>query len=184
MILQCVADGTELAGHKSVSLPSAKDGGYDRPVQREEEGSFHWSEDFNEPLNYWFWLRRLGKLTEEALTDHARRTLGLPVFSAYVEVSEQTQFEEFHGVWRHWKLDQTTALITAGRARAPKDAKAHYQEMAAVAPRPFTIQWVMAPFGERWVFRPDVVVLGSEGGDPGARRQAVLEAARPLPAAG
>jgi hypothetical protein len=35
-------------------------------------------------------------------------------------------------------------------------------------------------FGKRWVFSPDVVVLGADGGDAETLRSAVLEAARAL----
>lgn len=149
-----------------------------------EEGSFHWSEDFNEALNYWFWRHQLGELAEQSLIDRARRTLGRAPFEAHLEVRTQPGFEEFLKVWRRWKLDQTTTQITAGRAQSPAAGRAHYEAVAAVAPRPFTIQWVMAPFGERWVFPPDLVILGAEGGDPSARRQAVLEAASALGSSG
>ena len=143
-------------------------------------GSFYWSEDFDQGLNYWFWLHGLGELDESALIDRVGRLLGMAPIEVHNEQRGETRFPEYLAVWRQWKLDQTGAQINAARARSPRTLKAHYEAVAAVAPRPFSIQWVMAPFGKRWVFSPDVVVLGADGGDAELRRRAVLEAARAL----
>src|SRR6266550_7166323 len=42
------------------------------------------------------------------------------------------------------------------------------------------VQWVMAPFGERWLLPPDLAVMGVEGGTAESRRKGVLQAARAL----
>ena len=145
-----------------------------------EPGSFYWSEDFNEGLNYCFWLLRLGELDESALIERVGRLLRLDPVEVHREQRGETRFPDYLVVWRQWKLDQTGAQISAARATSPQTLKAHYEAVAAVAPRPFSIQWVMAPFGKRWVFSPDVVLLGADGGDPETRRRAVQEAARAL----
>jgi hypothetical protein len=58
--------------------------------------------------------------------------------------------------------------------------RAHYKAVAAVGLPSFRVQWVMAPFGDRWLFPPDVAVLGVETATVEQRRQAVLDAAEAL----
>lgn len=42
------------------------------------------------------------------------------------------------------------------------------------------VQWVMASVGERWLFPPDLAILGIEGSTAEGRRAAILEAAHAL----
>jgi hypothetical protein len=142
--------------------------------------SFYWSEDFNESLNYWFWLRRLGKLGDDLLVDRVRHTLGLSAIDGHNEVSRETGFSEYLIFWRQWKRDQINRQTLEARTRPANTLKSHYQAVKALGGRSFTIQWVIAPFGERWVVPPTVVLLGADGGTPEERRNAVLGAAKAL----
>jgi hypothetical protein len=144
------------------------------------ERSFHWTEDLNQTLNYWFWLRQHGKLDETTLLDHVRHTLALPSYESHLEVSSEPGFNEFLTVWRQWKHDQITKYTAAAGMTPPKTLKEHHKAVAAVGAKPFTIQWVMASFGERWVLPPSLVMLGADGGTADERRNAVLDAAKTL----
>jgi hypothetical protein len=143
--------------------------------------SFHWNEDLNESLNYWFWLRRVGSLADETtLIDHARHTLGLSAYEGHLAIQDQARFSEYLMAWRDWKRDQAkiqTAPVP------PKGLRAQYRAVAAIGVKPFTIQWVMADFGDRWVLPPCTVILGADGGTPEERRWAIVEAAKAIAAA-
>ncbi len=142
--------------------------------------SFSWSEDFNESLNYWFWRRRLGKVEDDMLMVRVRHTLGLSNFESHKELRGAVDFSEYLTAWQQWKLDQIKRHTYESRTRPAKTLKAHYEAVAATRARSFTIQWVMASFGERWVLPPNVVLLGADGGTPQERRNAVLDAAKAL----
>jgi len=143
--------------------------------------SFHWSEDLNESLNYWFWLRRVGSLANETtLMDQARHTLGLSAYEGHLAIQDQVRFSEYLIAWRDWKRDQVkiqTAPVP------PRGLRAQYRAVAAIGVKPFSIQWVMADFGDRWVLPPSTVILGADGGTPEERRGAIVEAAKALAAA-
>jgi len=137
------------------------------------ELSLYWTEDLNESLNYWFWLRRLGKLDEKMLVDNVGRTFGLPSYEGHLEVKRQPDFNEYLATWRVWKRDQITKHTAASGMTSPKTLREHYKAVAAVGGKPFTVQRVMAPFGERWVVPPSLVLLGADGGTADERRIAV-----------
>ena len=57
--------------------------------------SFHWTEDVNETLNYWFWLRSLGELEDGVLLDRVRHIFGLLLYVGYLELVEKTKFNKY-----------------------------------------------------------------------------------------
>ena len=81
--------------------------------------------------------------------------------------------------WQAWKRTQVAQHIEEVRAEKPGHARTHYKSMAALGVR-LRVQWVMAPFGERWLLPPDLAVMGVEGATSESRAEAVLEAARAL----
>ena len=142
--------------------------------------SFYWSEDFNESLNYWFWRRRLGKIEDELLVERFRHTLGLRSVEAHRELEREEGFTEYLTAWRQWKLEQINRHARESRITPAKTLKAHHAAVAALGVSPFTIQWVMTSFGQRWVLPPSMVLLGADGGTAAERRNAVLDAAKAL----
>ena len=143
----------------------------------------HWCEQWDESINYWFWLRRLGMLSADLLLDRARRTVALPELQAHDEVSREPRFSEYLETWREWKRNQATRYTREVQATSPSVLRSHYKQVAATGVGPFTVQWVMAPFGEQWLIPPSTVILGADGGTPEDRRNAVLVATVALAAA-
>jgi hypothetical protein len=139
--------------------------------------TLNWSEDFNETLNYWFWRRRIGKLPDRDLMDRVRQTLALSSLEGNREVSGAADFKDYLMAWREWTRDQFRQQTARTE---PKLLRAHYKSVEATGASLFTVQWVMAMFGERWLLRPRVILLGADGGSPDARRAAVLAGAKAL----
>jgi hypothetical protein len=161
---------------------------YAKPVQS-EPGSFSWSEDFDESMNFWFWLRRTEGIDDAALLERLQQWLMKAPFP-------------YHSA-RRPRLNGTSRLvITSGGVstyplgrlgrgpssnsmwgsythQKPAHARAYYKSMVALGVR-LRVQWVMAPFGERWLLPPDLAVMGVEGGTAESRRKGVLQAARAL----
>ena len=118
-------------------------------------GSFSWSEDLDETLNYWFWLRREGVLTDSALIEEVRESVDRHPFTNYKRIAAEARWQDYLQEWGPWKRDQTMALTEDSRATpAVRGNRSHYKAMAAVGLSSFRVQWVMAPFGERWLFPP------------------------------
>ncbi len=76
-------------------------------------------------------------------------------------------------------MHQVELHIAGYRSEKPRAMRARYRTMKAAGVN-VRVQWVMAPFGERWLFPPGLAVLGTEGSTPEARRGAVVEAAYAL----
>ena len=55
-------------------------------VMQSRPGSFYWSEDLDESLNYWFWLRRVEGLADELLMARVQGLLRETPFDRYREV--------------------------------------------------------------------------------------------------
>jgi hypothetical protein len=143
-------------------------------------GSFWWSEDFNEALNYWFWFRRIEDIAEEELAQRIRESIRLGLPDQYLAVELESGWTEFLPVWRDWKRDQVATQMSDSRSTPTAVGKQHYDEMAAIGLRSLRVEWVMARFGERWLFPPDVAILGWEGATAEERRAALLDAARAI----
>jgi hypothetical protein len=142
---------------------------------------FHWNEDFDESVNYCFWSRRRRNLDDAALLARVRTTLGhrSPV-EAHAAIRQERDFDEYLVEWRAWKLDQIRRQRSESRQTPPGELGKHYSAVAALGLGPLTVYWVMAPFGERWLVPPSVVILGADGGTAAERRQAVLAVAEAL----
>lgn len=143
-------------------------------------GSFSWSEDFDEGLNYWFWPRRAGVIADGALVEEARQVISQDAFATYRRLALESRRQEYLLEWHRWKRDQVVAASEESRATSARVSRAHYRAMAAVGLPSFRVHWVMAPFGERWLFPSDIAALGVESATAEQRRQAVLDAARAL----
>jgi len=153
-----------------------------------EPRSFSWSQDFDESLNFWFWLRRTDGIDDARLVERLNQWADRGSFSAdpqealfqhHVQVRDQERWREYLPSWLVWKRTQVEQHMEEIRAQKPSQARADYKSMAALGVR-LRVQWVMAPFGERWLLPPDLAVMGVEGATAESRRQAVLEAARAL----
>ncbi len=143
----------------------------------------HWHEQLDESINYWFWLRRLGMLSDGLLLDKVRRTVALSEMQSHDEVSRESRFGEYLETWRQWKRNQAMRHTREVQATPPSVLRSHYKQVAATGVGHFTVQWVMAPFGEQWLIPPSTVILGADGGTPEDRRNAVLVATVALAAA-
>jgi hypothetical protein len=144
-------------------------------------GSFSWSEDLNEALNYWFWLRRHGNIDDQRLIDEIGRSIHREQLEAHERVAAEPRWREYLSEFQEWKRAQASKQIEDSRTTPVASARAHYQAVAGVGlSPPFRVEWVMAPIGERWLFPPHVAVLGAEGATGDQRRRAVLDAAKAL----
>lgn len=152
-------------------------------------GSFSWSEDLDESLNFWFWLRRTEGIDDARLLERLNQWAEQDSFSAqkrdeasfehHLKVRDHERWREYLPIWQAWKKTQAEKHVEDIHAQKPGHARTHYKSMAALGVR-LRVQWVMAPFGERWLLPPDLAVMGVEGATAQSRPQAVLEAARAL----
>lgn len=143
-------------------------------------GSFTWSEDFDENINYWFWLRREGLIADHILVDEVRHSINRNPVESHARVTMEAHWNDYLQEWRKWKRDQAMATVEDSHATPPKVSRAHYKALAAVGLPLLRVEWVMAPLGERWLFPPDIALLGIEGSTAEQRRGAVVDAARAL----
>ena len=150
--------------------------------------SFSWSEDYDESLNFWFWLRRtegiddarlLEQLNDWAGEDSRMNQLDRSSYERHLQVRDHDRWRDYLPVWRAWKRTQSKKHVEHLHGQKPADARAYYKAMAELEVK-VRVQWVMAPFGERWLLPPNLAVMGVEGASPESRRHAVLEAARAL----
>jgi hypothetical protein len=154
-----------------------------------EPRSFSWTEEFDESLNFWFWLRRTGGIDEarllERLNDWADEgSVSLQQhnkasFDRHQQVRDHERWREYLPVGQLWRKTQVQQHTEEIRAQKPAHARAYYKSMEALGVR-LRVQWVMAPFRQRWLLPPDLAVMGVEGATAESRRQAVLAAARAL----
>ncbi len=154
-----------------------------------EPRTFSWSEDFDESLNFWFWLRRTARIDDSKLLERLNQWADQDSVSAekrqealfehHVHVRDHERWREYLSTWQAWKRTQVEQHVEAMRTQKPGHARTHYKSMAALGVR-LRVQWVMAPFGERWLLPPDLAVMGVEGATTETRKQAVLEAAQAL----
>jgi hypothetical protein len=152
-------------------------------------GSFSWSEDLDESLNFWFWLRQTEEIDDARLLERLDQWADPGSFSSqkrqeasfehHLRVGDHERWREYVPIWQAWKRTQVEQQVEDTHAQKPGDARTHYESIAALGVR-LRVQWVMAPFGERWLLPPDLAVMGVEGATAQARREAVLEAARAL----
>jgi hypothetical protein len=157
--------------------------------RQSETRSFSWSEDFDESLNFWFWLRRTEGIDDATLRERlsewagegslSGRKLEQNMFEHHVQIRDHERWREYLRTWQAWKRIQVERQIENIHAQKPDHARTQYKAMAALGVR-LRVQWVMAPFGERWLLPPDLAVLGVEGATAESCRQGVLEAARSL----
>jgi hypothetical protein len=144
-------------------------------------GSFYWSEDLNEAINYWFWLRREGDIDDHRLIDEVGVSIHRERLEAHERVAAEARWLEYLSEFQEWKRAQASKQIEDSRTTPVASARAHYQAVAGVGlSPPFRVEWVMAPIGERWLFPPHVAVLGAEDATGDQRRRAVLDAAQAL----
>ncbi len=143
-------------------------------------GSFHWSEDLDEALNYWFWLRGGDEIDDQRLIDEVALSVHREPLDAHYRVAGDVRWPEFLLVGQEWKRRQVVVQIDESRSTPPALGRAHYQVVAGVGLSSLRVYWVMAPIGERWLFPPSVAVLGVDGASPDQRRRAVVEAAKAL----
>ncbi len=140
---------------------------------------FTWSEDVDETLNFWFWLRRKGELAGADLTPRVQEWAGLHPYAGHSAAAGHPRFGEYLRVGRDWKNNEVQRHIESLRSERPRAFRARYKAMKAAGVR-IRVQWVMASFDERWLIPPDLAVMGVEGSTADERSTAVLEAALAL----
>lgn len=142
-------------------------------------GSFSWSEDLDETLNYWFWLRRVEPVSDATIAAKVRDAAQPPLMR-HRDVEALARRNEYLKVWQVWKRARVEAQIEESRGTPQSTARAHYNAVAEIGLESLHIQWVMAPLGERWLVKPDTAVLGIEGATAEQRREAIITAAQLL----
>jgi hypothetical protein len=140
---------------------------------------FTWSEDLDETLNFWFWLRRSGGIEDADLRLRIQHWAGLHPYAGHLAVADHPRFREYLPVGQDWTRSWSQRTVEGTRSEKPRAHRARFRAMKAIGVR-IRVQWVMASFGERWLFPPDLVLLGVEGSTAEGRRNAVLEAAQAL----
>lgn len=144
-----------------------------------EPGSFSWSEDLDETLNYWFWLRRVEPVSDETIAEKVRDA-ALPPLIRHRDVEAQTRWSDYLKSWGAWKRARVEAHIEELRTTPQSMARAHYKAVAAIGLPSLRVRWVMAPLGARWLVKPDTAVLGIEGATAEQQREAIIAAAQAL----
>jgi hypothetical protein len=141
---------------------------------------FTWSEGVDESLNYWFWLRRVGALDDDELVTRLNNwAAGSSPFQRHLDISSHTRWEEYLPIGQAWKASEVARQMSDLQAQRPRHQRAHYRAVATIGIS-LRVEWVMAPFGDRWLIAPDLAVLGAEGSDSDARKTAVVAAAAAL----
>jgi hypothetical protein len=130
-------------------------------------------------LNFSIWLWRRGELNEAEMREQIRQWAGREPFERYRNAQGHPLWEEYAPVGQAWHDSEGFRQVDSSRTEKPRDRRAHYRAMAAIGVR-LQVQWVMAPFGQRWLLPPDLAVLGAECASAEDRRAAVLDAARAL----
>lgn len=141
--------------------------------------AFTWSEDLDESLNFWFWLRQSGGIEDKELRSRIQYWAGSDPYTSHLVVADDPRFREYLLVGQPWRLDWLHRNVEGRRSERPRAYRAHFKAMRATGVQ-IRVQWVMAAFGERWLFPPDLAVLGIQGSTAVGRRVAVLEAAASL----
>jgi hypothetical protein len=141
--------------------------------------SFTWSEDLDETLNFWFWLRRSGGIGDSELPLQIQHWAGLDPYAGHLTVAAHRRFDEYLPIGQDWKKIWAQRSFEDARSERPRAYRARFKSIRATGVS-IRVQWVMASFGERWLFAPDLAVLGIEGSTAAGRRAAVLEAAQAL----
>src|SRR5438105_3090781 len=119
-------------------------------------GSFSWSEDLDESLNFWFWLRRTEGIDDARLLERLNQWAHPGSFSAqkrqeasfehHQMVGDHERWREYLPIWQAWKRTQVEQQVEDTRAQKPRDARNHHKSMAALGVR-LRVQWVMASLG-------------------------------------
>jgi hypothetical protein len=139
-----------------------------------QPGSFHWNEAYDPLLDFWFWLRDQDRLTDEDLhlriNECGRSSAGESALAAL----SNNAWAEFAPLAVTRKASRAASRL---EALAPGRLKSYYEAMAALGVPAFRVRWVTAPFGQRWFVAPDMIILGSDGANTDACRDAVMRAA-------
>ena len=142
------------------------------------EAAYAWSEDFNDSLNFLFWLRSSDSIDDLGLMDAIEQwARSDSTVEQHVLASEHGRWPEYLPAWQAWKSRQVARYLEQQRLQKPHEVQAHYREMAKLGVK-LRVQWVMAPIGHRWLLPPDLAILGVEAGTTESQRAAVLEAAQ------
>jgi hypothetical protein len=146
---------------------------------RAQTPPFTWSEDLDETLNFWFWLRRSGGIEDADLRLRIQHWAGLHPYAGHLAVADHPRFREYLPVGQAWRWSWIERTTEGGRSEKSRAYRVRFRAMKEIGVR-IRVQWVMASFGERWLLPPDLVLLGVEGSTAEGRRNAVLEAAQAL----
>lgn len=144
-----------------------------------ETQPFTWSEDIDETLNFWFWLRRSGGIEDAELRLRVQLWAGLHPYAGHLAAADHPRFREYLSVGQDWRWTWVHRTMDGARSERPRAYRARFKAIKSTGVK-IRLQWVMASFGERWLFPPDLAVLGIEGSTAEGRRAAVVEAAQAL----
>jgi hypothetical protein len=137
--------------------------------------TFTWTENIDQDLNFWFWLRREGGIGDDELGERIHRwAMREPNLAR-----DHSQYPSYLSVGEAWREAEDRRDQLEFERPSPGVYQTHYREMEAVGIH-IQVEWVMAPLGERWLIPPNLAALGVEGADGEGRLKAVLDAARAL----
>lgn len=141
--------------------------------------AFTWRSDADVVLNFWVWLLRTGELPQATLIDYIRRWTLADPFDRYRHAAAHRRWPEYLPIGSSWHDGEAARQLEASHGETPSDRRANYRALKAIGVE-LHVQWVMAPFRQRWLLPPNLAVLGAEGASDEDRRAAVLDAARAL----
>jgi hypothetical protein len=148
-------------------------------MTRTDGTPFTWSEDLDETLNFWFWLRRSGGIADAELRSRIEYWAGRHPYAGHLAAADHPRFGEYLLAGQDWRRSWNLRTLDGTRSEKPRAHRARFRAMKAIGVR-VRVQWVMAAFGERWLFPPNLAVLGVEGSTAEERGNAVLQAAQAL----
>lgn len=133
-----------------------------------------WSENVDLMLNFAYWLRDRGILTENELAsriDAWQRNRRLP--PDIISDPYQKYWDEYLAFWRSWKRNVTRSLNGPPTHHSTK-AYRQFRSRLKNLPEEVEVQWVFAPAGLIAVSPPRTLLMGVEGSDSDSRAELLL----------
>ena len=130
-------------------------------------------------LNFWFWLRQRAEIDEAALTAGMSLWATRGAYVNHLAARDHQSWPEYLQFSQAWRRQITERQALGLRALKPRQFRAEFRAMEAIGIE-VEVQWVFAPFGQRWLYPPSLAIMGVEGSIAEGQRAAILEAARSL----
>lgn len=133
----------------------------------------------DETLNFWFWLRQRAEIDEAALLARMSLWATHGAFDNHLAARDHQSCSEYLQISQTWRRQITEHQALGLRAIKPRQLRAEFRAMEAIGIE-LEVQWVLAPFGERWLYPPTLAILGVEGSTYKEQRAAIFAAAQSL----